>query len=123
MKGQHALDTLAHNVSSACCPYLPISFPKEKCLVGGLVIFIEILIAPLFLHSSILYYNLKPADSSSWLAGSNWCAHYFTYLPPSPLTASMGANGNVFLITMRQGQNELPRNEILDLSKCSGRAL
>lgn len=29
------------------------------------------------------------------------------YLPPSPLMVSMGANGDVFLIKMRQGEYEL----------------
>lgn len=39
------------------------------------------------------------------------------YLPPSLLTVSMGVNGDIFLIKIREGEYKLPGNEVPGLPK------
>lgn len=106
-------------MSSGCLSYLPISFYQAECLVGG--------------YAGNLYSNFNSSHNSpvpllftaiqNLLTAAAGCQAAtgvliisqsgVFYLPPSPLTVSMGANGDVFLIKMRQqGEHELPSGEV-----------
>lgn len=110
-------------MSSGRLSYLPISFHQVKCLVGGYV-------SNLYSNFNSSHYSLVPllfTVIQNLLTAAAGCQAAtgvliisqsgVFYLPPLPLTVSMGANGDVFLIKMRQGEYELSSSELPELPK------
>ena len=95
-------------------PICQSPFIKRKCLVGGHV-------GNLYSNFNSSHYSLVPllfTGIQNLLTAAAGCQAAtgvliisqsgVFYLPPLPLILSMGANGDVFLIKMRQGEHELP---------------
>lgn len=97
-------------MSSGCLSYLPISFHQVKCLVGGYVgnlysNFNSSHYSPVPLLFTVIQNLLTAAAGCQASTGVLIISQSGVfYLPPSPLAASVGANGDVFLIKMRQGE-------------------